>query len=357
MEGRAVRGAISRCLSFFRTANNVTWTADFFKIPVPFEFGGHGNTNNICTIPVPCGPGKSIDKTGLKPFLKAKYIPMFSTFASAGSSLFSLGGRDNCSDLPVSKIYRLDRTFAAVGEDDFVGTMLCPRMGHDVVEMDGKLYSMGGLTLDSESLWGECFDPSTNKSSPLPSPPFDQLLKWEGDARVVAPLHSSKKIFVAPLSPSSEPAFFYHVKDETWEELDHRVDFSTVFGEAAVLQNSTTLCWIGGQKLEIHAYDLDLKKWFISPIEGLDKVGTVPESDEVVNICSLFRLDDNHLCLLWQDYLDFPHGPTFGLLHCIEVEVEISKCSQGEFKLKAFVVSSQSYVIEPGATLFKGLAL
>lgn len=375
--------AISRCVRLFRSNNFFTSTIDIFKIPVghgnnnytipvscghgdnsnddffsgaaQLDYHGHGNINdnNIYPIPVPCRHG-NINIPGLKPFHKANYIPLTSTFASVGSSLFSVGGQDNSTRWPVSKIYQLDRACAPVWDDDFAVTMLCPRVGHHVVGMDGKLYTMGGLIDENYSQWGECFDPSSNKLSRLPSPPFDQLLKWGGDSIVVAPLHSSKKILVAPRFPSSsDVAFFYRVEDEAWEELDHMVDFSTIQGEAAVLRNSTTLCWFLSNTMEIHAYDLVLRKWFKSPVEGLDKVGIVGDKGKC--FCS-FRLDDNHICLLWQDSLGLPINRAFGLLHYAEVEVKISECSPGEFILKAFVVFSQSYVLEPGARLFKGLA-
>jgi len=98
----------------------------FLQIPVCHD-------NNIYKIRVPCDHGNIIP--GLKPFLKAKYIPRTSTFVSVGSSLFSVGGKDNCTHWRASKIYRLDRPSTPVWKDDFVVTMLCPRVGHKVMDM------------------------------------------------------------------------------------------------------------------------------------------------------------------------------------------------------------------------------
>ncbi|KAH7844915.1 hypothetical protein Vadar_033060 [Vaccinium darrowii] len=333
MEGHGEHSAISRCISF-RADNCFSNTIDFYTIPDPFGFSSHGKNNNDVV---------------LEPFLMSKSVPVSSKFVSVGPSLFCVGGFHNQIGKSVSKIYQLDTVHAAAGEDDDSAVMmLCPRMGHQVVVMDGKLYTMGGH--DKSGIWGECFDPSSKKSSPLPLPPSDQLQKWGGVAIIAAPLHSSKKILVASLFPSPlDVVFLYRIEDKVWEELDHRVDFSAVRGEAAVLRNSTTLCFI--RRMQVCAYDLVLRKWFISTVEGLDKVGKV--EDRGMNYYSLFRLDDNHLCLLWQDYLG---RPPLGILHFTKVQVSIDQGSCGEFIFKAFVVSSQSYEIERGAGIVTGLA-
>ncbi|KAI8565517.1 hypothetical protein RHMOL_Rhmol03G0265400 [Rhododendron molle] len=315
----------------FRTKNWITGTNDFYAIAVPVDFGGHGNNTDVLF---------------LEPVLKTT-VPVNSTFVSVGASLLCVGSFMNCD--PLFEIFRLD----AAREDSCAEMMLSARVGPNVVVMDGKLYIMGG-SLDG--IWGECFDPCCKKSSPLPLPPSDGLLNT-----VVAPLHSSKKILVAPVFPSTprDVAFVYRVEDKVWEILDHKIDFSKVCveGEAAVLRNSTTLCWINCNTRMVQAYDLVLRKWFVSPIEGLDKVGTLigePTS------CSLFRLDDNHLCLLWEDYLGYSRyspNSAHDLIHCTKVRVLISKGARGESIFNAFVVSSQSYVLAPGATFFDGLGL
>lgn len=284
----------------FRTKNWITGTNDFYAIAVPVDFGGHGNNTDVLF---------------LEPVLKTT-VPINSTFVSVGASLLCVGGFMNGYTL--IEIYRLD----AAREDSCVEMMLSPRVGPNVVVMDGKVYIMGCESRDG--IWGECFDPCCKKSSPLPLPPSDGLLNT-----VVAPLHSSKKILVAPVFPSAprDVAFVYHVEDKVWEILDHKIDFSKVFveGEAAVLRNSTILCWINCNTRMVQAYDLVLRKWFISPIEGLDKVGTLFGEPTP---CSLFRLDDNHLCLLWEDYLGYSRyspNSAHGLIHCTKVRVLISK--------------------------------
>ncbi|KAF7148979.1 hypothetical protein RHSIM_Rhsim03G0231000 [Rhododendron simsii] len=336
----------------FRTRNWITGTNDFYAIAVPVDFGGHGSNNTDVLF---------LEPLFLEPVLKTT-VPINSTFVAVGASLLCVGGFTNGNTL--FEIYRLD----AAREDSCAEMMLSPRVEPNVVVMDGKLYIMGCQSLDG--IWGECFDPCCKKSSPLPLPPSDGLLNT-----VVAPLHSSKKILVAPVFPSApqDVAFVYHVEDKVWEILDHKIDFSKVFvkGEAAVLRNSTTLCWINCNTRMVQAYDLVLRKWFISPIEGLDKVGTLVGEPTA---CSLFRLDDNHLCLLWEDYFGYSRyspNSAHGLIHCTKVRVLISKGARGGSKKKrkkskgargesifnAFVVSSQSYVLAPGATLVDGLAL
>ena len=54
--------------------------------------------------------------------------------------------------------------------------------------------------------------------------------------------------------------------------MDDKIDLSAVEGEEAVV-GDTTLCWYPPRYGMIRAYDLILKRSFISPIKGLDRSG------------------------------------------------------------------------------------
>jgi len=132
--------------------------------------------------------------------------------------------------------------------------------------------------------------------------------------------------------------------DEVWEDMDHKVDFSRVHGQAAVFRNGTALCWCSEDALEVHAYDLVLKRWFESPIEGLHKIAYTREPDLPRNYCPLFPLDDNHLCLLFQDNISY-NDTILPLFHCTKIRVSIYRDAQGESRFDAVVVASRSYAL------------
>lgn len=134
----------------------------------------------------------------------------------------------------------------------------------------------------------------------------------------------------------------YDVVDHVWEDWDHKVDFSNI-GQAAVVQNNTLLCWCSKYIGVVPAYDLVLGMWFISFVNGLDWSGML-EPDEPRMHCPLFRLDDNHLCFLWEDLRGYD-GTEFPLVHCNKIRVLICRGAQGEFRFDTVVVASRSYVL------------
>ncbi|KAH7840552.1 hypothetical protein Vadar_018512 [Vaccinium darrowii] len=206
--------------------------------------------------------------------------------------------------------------------------------------------------------WGEVFDPSSSKSSiPLPLPEYPPSLKEIGWCPVTAALDTSKRIFVASSAPSSDTVYGYDVVGRVWDVLDHKVDFSAIRGQGqpAVVRNGTTLCWLAENEADvIYAYDLVLKGWFKSPIRGLDKVGAdgIPHGRPTIRL--LFSLDENHLCLLWID--DCHYADTeCPQLNCTKIEVSVSVDAWGGFGFDVFVLSSQSYVLEPQEQLIDAL--
>jgi hypothetical protein len=211
--------------------------------------------------------------------------------------------------------------------------------------MDGKLYIIGGGYYPLAELFDPCL--KLSKSVPLPPPPNFPICDWHH--MVIAALHPYKKILVASALSSDVAPSLYNVVDQVWEELDHRVDFSSFRGEAAVVRNGTTLC-LCNYPGEVHAYDLVLRRWFKSPIKGFGQVGTLGPQG-CTYYCPLVRLDDNHLCFLWKNHTAYD-STILPVLNCTKIGVSISVDAAGESRFDAFVVASRSYVLGPHETIF-----
>ncbi|KAH7839727.1 hypothetical protein Vadar_007946 [Vaccinium darrowii] len=344
----------------FRAANMLDGTVDFYSIPLDF---GDGDSSNSHT--------SSGEAEGLKPFYRSGSMSQCSVFAAVGSSLFVAGGFVETLSYtgPTDNIYQFDMTLPEKDRCWYVSKMLSPRLCPHTIVVDGKLYIVGGLGSKSvgsdgrcyvaDGPWGEVFDPYSLKPSiPLPLPEYRPFLEDVSRCTLTAALHTSKRIFVASSAPSSYTAYGYDVVDRVWGELDHKVDFSAVRGQdqPAVVRNGATLCWLAKSAPDvIHAYDLVLKRWFGSPIQGLDKVrtadGIIPHGKRTNS--SLFSLDVNHLCLLWMDDCDYADTECV-LLNCTKIEVSVGVGACG-FGFDVFVVSSRTYVLEPQEHLVDAL--
>ncbi|KAH7841838.1 hypothetical protein Vadar_009662 [Vaccinium darrowii] len=314
----------------FRTANLLYGTVDFYSIPLDFGDGDSSNSSSSSeTDSSNSSEDCSGEPEGLKPFYKSGSMSQCSVFAAVGSSLFVAGGFVETPSYtgPTDNIYRFDTTLPEKDRCWYVSKMLCPRLCPQTLVMDGKLYIVGGggsKSVGSDGRyyvasgpWGEVFDPSSLKSSiPLPLPEYPPFLKDIGRCTVTAALHASKRIFVASSEPPSD----------------------TAYGEADV----------------IYAYDLVLKGWFRSPIRGLDKVGAdgIPHGRPTHR--SLFSLDENHLCLLWIDDCDYADTEC-PQLNCTKIGVTVGVDAWGGFGFDVFVLSSQSYVLEPQEQLIDAL--
>ncbi|KAH7839710.1 hypothetical protein Vadar_007741 [Vaccinium darrowii] len=355
----------------FRTANLLYGTVDFYSIPLDFGDGDCSNSSSSSeTDSSNSSEDCSGEPEGLKPFYKSGSMSQCSVFAAVGSSLFVAGGFVETPSYtgPTDNIYRFDTTLPEKDRCWYVSKMLCPRLCPQTLVMDGKLYIVGGggsKSVGSDGRyyvasgpWGEVFDPSSLKSSiPLPLPEYPPFLKDIGRCTVTAALHASKRIFVASSEPPSDTAYGYDVVDRVWGELGHKVDFSAIRGQGqpAVVRNGTTLCWLAKSEADvIYAYDLVLKGWFRSPIRGLDKVGADGTPHGRPTHRSLFSLDENHLCLLWIDDCDYADTEC-PQLNCTKIGVTVGVDAWGGFGFDVFVLSSQSYVLEPQEQLIDAL--
>ncbi|KAF7149429.1 hypothetical protein RHSIM_Rhsim03G0039300 [Rhododendron simsii] len=319
---------LGRCICF-HTVDHSDGAVSLYSIPFDF-FGDGGDDDDVNS--------SNPDVEGLVPFYKSTGLPTRSTLSSVGSSLFVVGGNETFMEwTPSDKIYRFDTT-PPPADGWLAISMLSPRKSPETVVMDGKLYMFGGC--GPNYTFAEMFDPCliSSTSVPLPTPPCWPTNYWFPWV-VVAALQPSKKILVA----STDVAFLYNVVDRVWEEWDHKVDFSRVQGQAAVARNNTLLCWCSKDAEEVHAYDLVLRRWFISRINGLDKFGKL-EPDEPRMFCPLVPLDDNHLCLLWERQLGY-FGTELPLVHCNKIRVSFYADTQGESTFDAVVVASRSYVL------------
>lgn len=165
---------------------------------------------------------------------------MAAAFSAVGSSLFCIGGLE----VPNGKKYReqsfntrrLDTTDPEGGWRAF--EMLSPRALPMSIAMDGKLYIFNGVAVEEEASrpWAEVFDPRTESSHLLPSPPSLGLQRRGFFGSVYAALHSSKRILVA--SPTLNVAYVYNVVDGEWKQLDHNINFKgqVVQDQAAVVR-------------------------------------------------------------------------------------------------------------------------
>jgi len=336
------------------------------QTPVPSPQGryicfraGHDDTTNLYSIPIDdCEDDFSYSLTGggggeavgLKPFNRSTFSTA-ATFAGVGTSLFCMGGLEapngEAYEKPTSNLYQFDSTDAEGGWRTL--KMLSCRVLPISIAMDGKLYIFNGWADEDPSHpWAEVFDPSWDSSLSFPLPPLVGRPRRCSEF-VYAALHSSKRILVA--STTFNVAYVYHVVDGDWKQLDHNIDFTghVVKDQAAVVRN-TTLCWYRDTVHQLEAYDLDLKRWFNCPVEGLEKVGVLSPS-YIPTYFSLFPMDDNHLCLLWMDHCYACTRYRYGLLHCTKIRVSIKAGTQGEHGFNAFVVSSTSYVLDEGVFL------
>ncbi|KAH7860587.1 hypothetical protein Vadar_015244 [Vaccinium darrowii] len=292
---------------------------------IPFDFFGDG------------GGGDDVNSSNphvevLMPFCTSTDLSKSSTLSSIGSSLFFVGGEGFRTDVD---FYRFDTAAPADGWSAM--PMLATRAMPLTLVMDGKLYVFGGSPY---APLAELFDPSLTPSRFLPlHPPPSFLSNCNWLHLVIAPFQRSNKILVA----SMDVAIVYNVVDRVWEELDHKADFSCVRGQAAVFQNGTALCWCSRDAEEVHAYDLVLKRWFKSPIKGLDKIA-YREPDFAFLYCPLLPLDDNHLCLIWQDRICYA-DTDLPLFHCSKIRVSIYTDAQGESRFVAVVVASRSALL------------
>ncbi|XP_058205659.1 uncharacterized protein LOC131319440 isoform X1 [Rhododendron vialii] len=324
-----------RCICF-RTVNwkagaygmaGANGTVSFYSIP--FDFFGDGGDDDDDVV-----NSSNPDVEGLLPFYEGTDFPISSTLSSVGSSLFVVGDSKECMrpSLTTFKIYQFDTTAPADGWRAI--SMLTPRTSPQTVVMDGKLYVFFG---GPYAPFAEMFDPCSISSTSVPLPPPPVWLTNGWWHMVIAALQPSKKILVA----SSDFALVYNVVDHVWEDFDHVIDFSDaqVQGQAAVVRNSTLLCWCTKDRAEVHAYDLVLRRWFQSPINGLDRLGP----DEPSIYLPLFPLDDNHLCFLWEK-MGY-EGTILPLVHCTKIQVSLYKGAGGEYRLDVVVVASQSYVL------------
>ncbi|KAH7840319.1 hypothetical protein Vadar_015529 [Vaccinium darrowii] len=330
-----------RCICF-RTADLYTDTSVITRFySVPFDLFGDGGDDDASS--------SNPDVEGLEPFYKCTDFATTSTLSFVGSSLFVVGGSKETGPCRVSitteKMYRFD---TAAPENDWYKwvelSMQTPRAFPITVAMDGKLYIFGGSDPESpDAPLAELFDPESSTSVPLPLPSGFPINAW--CHLVVAALQPSKKILVA--SGLSSDAYEYSVVDQGWEKLDYEVDFSSVQGQAAVVQNGNALCWCSNNVDEVHAYHLVHKWWFKSPIKGLDKVG-MRDPDGLAHYCPIFSLDDNHLCLLWKDHMGYD-GTNLPLLHCVKIQVSIDL---ERSRFDAVVVASRTYALGPDESIF-----
>ncbi|KAH7847894.1 hypothetical protein Vadar_031403 [Vaccinium darrowii] len=291
---------------------------------IPFDFFGDSVDDDEVNSSDP-------DVEVLLPFCTTTALSRFSRLSSVGSSLFVV---DECRGLRTYEgiLHWIDTTAPADGWSAI--PMLVPRELHLTVVMDGKLYVFGGNLC---APLAELFDPRSVPSTSLPLHPPPCFPSDPCFNLVIAALQPSKKILVA----SADVAFVFNVVDQVWEELDHKVDFSRVRGKAAVFRNGTSLCWCSLNAEELLVYDLVLRRWFKSPIKGLDKI-CYREPDLCWNCCLLFPLDDNHLCLLWQDDIHYD-DTILSLFHCAKIRVSIYTGAQGESRFDAVVVASRYY--------------
>ncbi|KAH7841508.1 hypothetical protein Vadar_030812 [Vaccinium darrowii] len=322
-----------RCICFC-TADLYTGESVITRFySVPFDFFGDGGDDDDVN-------SSSSDVEGLKCFHECTNFATMSGFSSVGSSLFVVGDSEETTNM-----YRFDTT---APENDWYKwdelSMCTPRAFPITVTMDGKLYIFGGSGPDAPL--AELFDPCQESSTtcvPLPLPEHFPKKAWRH--LVVAALQPSKKILVA--SGLSSNAYVYNVVVQDWEKLDHKVDFSSVLGQAAVVHNGNVLCWCSNDVEKVHAYHLVHKRWFKSPIKGLDEVG-MRDPDGPAHYCPIFPLDDNHLCLLWKDHMGY-NGTNLPLLHCIKIQVSIDP---EEFRFDAVVVASRTYALGPDESIF-----
>ncbi|KAH7847256.1 hypothetical protein Vadar_023807 [Vaccinium darrowii] len=321
-----------RCIcfrTFYPQLDSAPDVVSFYSIPFDF-FGDGGDDDDDVNSSDP-------DVEVLLPFCTTTALSRFSRLSSVGSSLFVVGeliGSRTYQGVCEGVLNRIDTTAPADGWSNI--RMLFPRQYPVTVVMDGKLYVFGG---NQCAPLAELFDPCLVPSTFLPLHPPWWFPSHPCFKLVIAALQPSKKILVA----SADVAFVFNVVDQVWEELDHKVDFSRVQGRAAVFRNSTALCWCSRDGKEVHVYDLVLKRWFESPIKGLDKI-CYPEPDLWRNCCPLLPLDDNHLCLLWQEGIHYD-DTTLSLFHCSKIRVSIYSSARGESKFDAVVVASRSYAL------------
>ncbi|KAH7840774.1 hypothetical protein Vadar_021414 [Vaccinium darrowii] len=331
-----------RCICF-RTADLYTGKRVITRLySVPFDFFGDGRDDDDVNSSNP-------NVEGLKRFYECTDFATTSRLSSVGSSLFVVGGSKETGPCRVSitteKMYRFDTAASENGWykwDEL--SMHTPRAFPITVAMDGKLYIFGGSGPESpDAPLAEMFNPESLTFESLPRPPSFHIDGWRH--LVVAALQPSKKILLA--SGLSLDAYVYNVVDQGWEKLDHEVDFSSVRGQAAVVQNGNALCWCNNNVEEVHAYHLVHKRWFKSPIKGLDKVG-MQDPHGPTHYCPIFPLDDNHLCLLWKDHMGYD-GTNLPLLHCIKIRVSMTR---GRSRFDAKVVASRTYALGPHESIF-----
>ncbi|KAH7839851.1 hypothetical protein Vadar_009638 [Vaccinium darrowii] len=327
-----------RCICF-RTADLYMGKSVITRFySVPFDFLGDGGDDDDVNSSNP-------DVEGLKRFYECTNFATTSTLSSVGSSLFVVGGSMETGPCKVSitteKMYRFD---TAASENDWYNweelSMHTPRAFPITVAMDGKLYIFGGSGPDDPL--AEMFNPELSTFESLPPPPSFPIDGWRH--LVVAALQPSKKILVA--SGLSDVVSVYNVVTGVWEELNHKVDFSSVRGQAAVVQNGNALCWCSNNVEEVHAYHLVHKRWFKSPIKGLDNVSM--RDPDGTDYCPIFPLDDNHLCLLWKDHMGYD-GTNLRLLHCIKIRVSMAQCGS---RFDAVVVAFRSYALGRHESIF-----
>lgn len=322
-----------RCICF-RTADLYTGRSVITRFySVPFDFfvdGGDDDDDNVNF------SNPNVER--LKRFYGCTDFATTSRLSSVGSSLFVVGGSEETGPCKVSitteKMYRFDTTAPENGWYEL--SMCTPRAFPITVPMDGKLYIFGGSGPDPPL--AELFDPCLESSTCVQLPPPSGFHTDGWRHLVVAALQPSKKILVA--SGLSLDAYVYNVVNQDWEKFDHKVDFSSVRGQAAVVHNGNALCWCSNNVEEVHVYHLVHKRWFKSPIKGLDKV-SMRDPDGLAHYCPIFPLDDNHLCLLWKDHMGYD-GTNLSLLHCIKIRV--SMVQRGS-RFDAVVVAFRTYAL------------
>ncbi|CAK9149642.1 unnamed protein product [Ilex paraguariensis] len=206
--------------------------------------------------------------------------------------------------------------------------------------MNGKIYIWGcGLEVDIPRT-GEVFDPTLNSWSELQHPtldipPYLELhAVWEEQNRFLFQSTETKDLYV------------YDAEQDSWALYDssygRRRNKAAVVGEIMYVFH----------KGEVHAYDLDKRKWFKKAVANLRNQGCLPPAHGPLSEeGTLLHLGNGRLCLIWdQDVGDLKY------VHCIKFAV----CKERyvhRVALVACAVSSSVFYIKGDRILQSCLAL